>query len=148
FLRPWLIDGAPRLRRKENPPARTGARPALVIAAHHDPGRARQQRRGRLEEILLPDFPIVAVRTGLALRRVRALRLAIVIVADMDDEIGIERGPFFRDRVERPAGGAAVLRLRSLDAAAGVADDQNRLRIGAARLELGVADFHGQMARI
>src|SRR5712692_5692421 len=75
----------------------------LVIAAGHDPGRRSEQRSRRRKEIGLPGQPIVAVRTALAARvAFRAGALAIDVVADVDDEVGLARGDGLGQLGERP----------------------------------------------
>jgi len=52
--------GSERIRRDEPAPAFAGAVAFLVIAAHHDPGRGGEERRGGREEVGVPDFPSAA----------------------------------------------------------------------------------------
>ena len=105
-------------------PALAAARAKLVIAAHHDPGRRLEKRRGRLEEIRLPRAPIVAMRAvRAAFVAGRAGILAVVIIADMDHQVGLAAGGVLGDDRERPLSlVVAILRRTALDAAAGVAE--------------------------
>ena len=64
-----------------------------MIAARHDPGRRRQQRRGRIKEIGLPGGQGVARRAALAgVHPVGAGAFAIKIIADMHHQIGLPTG--------------------------------------------------------
>jgi hypothetical protein len=114
-------------RIEEPHPTLAAAFAHLVIAAHHNPRRGLEERRRRIEEIGLPSGPIVAVRApGAALVAGRTGGLAIVVVADMDHQIGLVIGGVLGDVRKRPLlGVVAILQRRPLDAAAGVADDRD-----------------------
>ena len=100
-----------------------------MIAAHQHPGCGRQQRRGRIEEVLLPYRPVVAVRAaGAAGLRVGTGRFAIVVVTDMDHQVRVARGGQTGHDGERPFHRVvAVLREGAFQAAAGVADHHDLL---------------------
>ena len=87
-----------RPRIEEAPPALPRAIARFVVAAHDDPRRGGEQPARRLEEVGLPCVPAVAPRAAGAsgLRGGHAL-FAIVIVADVDDEVGLpSRRPRWR----------------------------------------------------
>src|SRR5204863_5163572 len=96
----------------------------FVIAANHDPGCRREERRRRVEEIGLPTRPIVAMRAaGAAGAPGRTGADPVVIVAKVNDEIGPLGGGARGYRSERPGGRiAAILDRLSFEAAAGIAD--------------------------
>ena len=98
-----------RPRIEEAPPALPRAVARFVIAAHDDPRRGGEQIARRLEEIGLPRVPAVAPRTAGAPGVTRgACAFAIVIVADVDDEIGRRRGGGVGDALERPRCGVVA----------------------------------------
>ena len=130
-----------------------GAAADLVIAAHDDPWGRAQGRRGGREEIRLPGRPVVAIGAARAAGVTRrAGALAIEVVADMDDEVGLGVGDALGHLREWPESGiVAVLefasrisivavallrrRLRRLEAAAGVAESGDRLQGGPGKGE-------------
>ncbi len=114
-------------RIEEPEPAETAAAALLVIAAHHDPGGGSKERLRRIEEIGLPGIPGVAIGTAAAAGpRGRAGRLAIEIIADMDDEIGLLGRGLGGDRGEGPGGWiVAILDEIALEPTARIADDDD-----------------------
>src|SRR5204863_1656840 len=91
------------MRIEKTEPSLTGARALLVIAAQDDPRRCCEERHCRLEEIGLPDIPPVAPWTPVAsCNRCWARIFAIVIIADVNDEIRGKARCGGRDAGERP----------------------------------------------
>src|SRR5207244_995837 len=91
----------------------------LVIAAHHDPRRGGEERRPGIEQFGSPGRPVVAKRAaGATGPAERAGALTVVVVADMDDEVGPLRRRRLGDRGKRPGCGiAAILQRPPLQAA-------------------------------
>ena len=128
--------------------ARAGTAADLVIAAHDDPRRRAQCRRGGREEVRLPGWPIVAVgATRAAGVAGRAGALAIEVVADVDDQVGLGVRDALGHLCEWPERGIVAIlefassvivvgvallrrRLCGLEAAAGVAESGDRLQGG------------------
>ena len=128
---------AGRLHRQpveEPEPAFAGAAAILVIAAHQHPGGGREQRRRRGEEVGIPGVPAVAVGAAGAARMAgRAGVLPVMIVADVNDEIGAGRRRCRGDLGERPGidvvavlGGIAVGRRQPVS-------PKTRMRCGLGR---------------
>src|SRR5207244_7178490 len=113
-----------------------------VVAAGHDPRRGSEQRRRRRKEIGLPGLPVVAIRAALAARvALWAGALAIDVVADVNDQVGLARGNGLAQPGERPLRllvailelasrmilmVVLVLRLGGLEPTAGVAQHRDR----------------------
>ena len=118
-----------RMRIEQTEPAMAAAAAQFMIAAHQHPGRGRQQRRGRIEEVLLPYRPVVAMRAaGAAGLRVGTGRFAIVVVTDMDHQVRATRGGQTGDDGERPFHRVvAILHEVAFEAAAGIADHHDLL---------------------
>src|SRR5262249_61666191 len=112
-----------------------------MIAAHNDPRRGAQRRGGRGEEIGLPGRPVVAMWAARAAGVARETgALAVEIIADVDDEVGVDlSNPCGQTRKQPARRDVAVLELAQilvvirpgrplgrLETAAGVAEGRNR----------------------
>src|SRR6516164_6017300 len=113
-----------RMRVEKSKPAAATTRAQLMITADHEPGRGGQERRCRLEEICQPSLPVIAMRAaGASLSIGRTCRLAVIVIADMDHQIGLVAGRTPGNRGKWPSLWiVAVLDGASLEPAAGVAD--------------------------
>src|SRR5579872_1073756 len=112
------------MRVEQSEPADAAATADFMIAAYQHPGCGGEQRRGGIEKVLLPGGPVVTVRTaGTASAIWWAWRFSIVVVADIDDQVGMTRGSQAGDRGEWPfVRAVAVLHEVAFEAAAGVAE--------------------------
>ena len=135
-----------RTRVEQPPPPLPAAIAGFVIATHEDPRRRREQCLPGREEIRFPTRP------GKAIRAARAAgvagwtgRLAVVVVADVDHDVGRLRGGELGQRAKRPLL-RIVARLEQalvavrLHPAAGVADQQDLLRMAFRQRQLACAD--------
>ena len=130
-----------RARVEVTKPAGAVAVARLVVAAREHERRAREHRRGRRQEVGVPGRCVVAVRAAGAVRERRARVLAVEVVADVDHEIGMHRRDRARDAGKRPPVGiVARLRAEHVDAAAGVAQHDDRARIVRRRRQRALAD--------
>src|SRR5262245_3238577 len=97
-----------------------------MISADHDPGRGFQKRFGRLKEVRLPSLPTIGFRAtvtlGLLARRTRGL--AVLVVSDVNDQVGARGCCGSRDTCERPFV-FAVLNFFIRHAAAAITDDDD-----------------------
>ncbi len=117
---------------EETEPALAGADAVLVVAPDHDPRRGGQKRRRRREEIRIPGVPAVAEGTAGAAPVVdRACRFTVMIIADMDHEIGARGRRHRGDFGKRPCHGiiAVLGRIARRQPAPGVAEYQDALRV-------------------
>ena len=140
--------GVVRIRVEIPVPALAGAVAGLVIAADHDPRRGRQQRRPRREEVRRPDVGPVAPRRAGAGRVARWARVvAVLIVADVEDEVGLHRRGRRCVHGEGPDRriAAGLVDVPDRDAAAGVAEDDDAVdhRLRQRQLDAG----HGRRGR-
>ena len=105
-----------------------------MIAAHHDPGRGGQKRRGRLEKIGVPGIPTLTPRAaGTAHIADRAGSLAVFVIADMNHQVGAGKSRSPRNLRKRP-GIWVIARLRGgavEQPAAAISENYNALRIGS-----------------
>src|SRR3954447_18898001 len=116
--------GAKRRGIEQAEPALSATAAGLVVAAHPEPGRGGEQRYRRIEQLRLPGRPVVAMRAaGAAGDGGRTALLAVVIVADMDHQVGPLGDGARCDRRERPSRRiGAILRGAADDPAPGIAD--------------------------
>ena len=121
-----------RPRVEEAPPALSRTRAGLVVAADDDPGRHRHELRGRCEHIRFPCVPAVAPRAARAAGVAFGTRvLAIVVVADVDHEVGRGGGRRVRDGSKRPRRAIVAgleRRAGKAGAASGIAEHGDPLR--------------------
>jgi hypothetical protein len=98
-----------------------------VVAAHEDPRRGLQQGPGRREEVGLERRPVVTMGAPGASIVARGTRiLAIDVVANMDDQIGVPARRSLGDLGKGPLRRVvARLGLASFNPAASIADDDN-----------------------
>src|SRR5260363_15966 len=81
-----------RPRIEKSPPALSGAGTAFMITARHHPRGRAQQRSRRPEKVFAPCIVTVSPRAVDAARvSIRAGRLAIMVVAYVNDQSGFQR---------------------------------------------------------
>jgi hypothetical protein len=114
-----------RVEQVKPPSATTAAQ--LVIATNHDPGSGGKERRRWREEIRLPRLPIIAVRASGAPPSVdRTCALAVIVIADVDHQIGLAAGRTAGDCSKRPGlRVVTILDCMPLKPTASVADDHD-----------------------
>mmetsp|Transcript_20972 Transcript_20972/g.80852 ORF Transcript_20972/g.80852 Transcript_20972/m.80852 type:complete len:363 (+) Transcript_20972:1485-2573(+) len=114
-------------------PALPGTAAGLVVAAHEDPGRRGQQRACGLEKIGLPGVVAIAPGAGLANGHARrAGAFAVVVVADMYDQVGLQGERLCEHALKGPVDrvvAALVGQVGCLQPATGVADDNDAPRL-------------------
>src|SRR5438477_8161257 len=118
-------------RIEEAEPAPPTAAAQLVIAAYDDPRRGGEKRRRRIEEVSLPGSPVIAMRAaGTAGASGRATADPVIVIAEMDYEIGPVGGRVRGNRGERPGGRAATILDRTpFEPTAGIADHNDTLHL-------------------
>ena len=132
--------------------AKPSIRPApalLVIAAGKNPRRGGQEARRRIEKVRAPALPAISTWTApTSGPSLRAGSLSIVVVANMDYEIGPLRRGVSCHRGKRPKlRVVAVLHLRALQPAAGVADDDNPFELARSQRQPPPIDRGASCAR-
>src|SRR5690348_12513682 len=91
------------MRIKQAEPAVAAAVAGFVVAAYQYPRGGRQQWCCWIEEVFLPSPPVVAPGAARTASFIGGtLELAIVVVAQVNDQVGMPRGGEPRDGRERP----------------------------------------------
>lgn len=129
-----IVAGAQRIewpRIEKAPPALPGALAGFVIAAHDDPRRRGEEQARRREEVRLPRIEAKSPRTpGAAGITVRTGAIAIVIVADVNDDVRVQgrrRRGDARVRPLRRIVARLPRRATGVDRTAGVTDEHDAL---------------------
>ena len=128
-------------------PRRTAALAVFVVAADHDERRAGEDGLAGREPVGVPRHARVAPAVDALRHDLRAVVLAVVVVTDVDEQIGMHGRDRLRDLRKRPVRDvAAVLLLLAQHPAAGVAEDDDRARRARRRRKMRAFDSHVRRA--